>query len=379
MNTTIPPHSACAAAVRCGQSRYGSQFMHGTPAPSATESRPRLYLTLGDVAGIGPEIICKAWMRSDLHAICRPIVVGDAARVRQTLGWLGLKAAVVDATGPDGWEVATPERIVCHCVPGQDLSEVPLGQIDARAGRAAYNCLVAAIGLTLRGRADAIVTAPLHKEALHAAGIHFPGHTEILAEETGTKQFAMMLYGEGIGVAHVTLHVGLRQIFPLLTVENVLEKIRLTHDFLLRLRGAAPKIGVCSLNPHAGEGGLFGDEEARIIAPAVARAKADGIGASGPWPSDTLFGRARQGEFQGVVAMYHDQGHIAMKLLAGLKAVNVSLGLPLIRTSVAHGTAFDIAPRFRADPESLLEAVRVAVKLCQAGIPAALASAHPSR
>jgi 4-hydroxythreonine-4-phosphate dehydrogenase len=209
----------------------------------------------------------------------------------------------------------------------------------------------------------------LHKEGLHAAGLPYPGHTEILAERTGTRAFGMMLYAQGatlphgLGVVHVTLHMALRDVFAHLSTPAIHEKIHLLHGVMGKLCGRAPRLAVAALNPHAGDGGLFGDEESRLIAPAVRQAQAEGITVSGPWPCDTLFVRAQRGEFDGVVAMYHDQGHIAIKLLTGLAAVNISVGLPIVRTSVAHGTAYDIAGRGLADHHSLLEAARVAAQL----------------
>jgi 4-hydroxythreonine-4-phosphate dehydrogenase len=258
-----------------------------------------------------------------------------------------------------------PTRDLVPCLQGsrEDVSQVVPGRVNAPAGKAAYDYLCTAIDLTLAGAAAGIVTAPLHKEGLHAAGLSYPGHTEILAERTGTHRFAMMLYGDGLGVVHVTLHMALRDVFQHLSTHAVLEKIELLDSVMARLLGRQPRLAVASLNPHASDGGLFGDEEANIIQPAVAAARAAGIQASGPLPSDTLFVRARGGEFDGVVAMYHDQGHIALKLLAGLRAVNVSLGLPIVRTSVAHGTAYDIAGRGIADATSLIEATRVAAQL----------------
>ncbi len=214
-----------------------------------------------------------------------------------------------------------------------------------------------------------IVTAPLHKEGLHAAGLHYPGHTEILAERTGTRAFGMMLYvrgpaiPHGLGVLHVTLHMALRDVFRHLSTSAVLEKIHLLRDMMQRLCGREPRLAVAALNPHGSDGGLFGDEEQTLIAPAVRQAAAAGVTVSGPWPCDTLFVRAQRGEFDGVVAMYHDQGHIALKLLTGLAAVNVSVGLPIVRTSVAHGTAYDLAGRGLADHRSLVEAARVAALL----------------
>ncbi|NOY29224.1 MAG: 4-hydroxythreonine-4-phosphate dehydrogenase PdxA, partial [Planctomycetes bacterium] len=215
--------------------------------------------------------------------------------------------------------------------------------------------------------------APLSKAALHAAGHFYPGHTELLAERCGVDDFAMMLYlpspevppcPAGLGVVHVTLHMALRDVFANLTTEAVLAKCRLAHSFMHEGMGlASPRIGVCALNPHAGEDGLFGDEESQVIAPAVAKAREIGIDATGPFPTDTLMGRARDGEFDALVAMYHDQGHIALKLLAMHRAVNVTLGLPIVRTSVAHGTAFDRAWQGTAEASGMVAAMLTAAKL----------------
>ena len=325
------------------------------------ENRPRLLITLGDVAGVGPEIVAKAWR--DLHAFCRPIVIGD-------VGWMARYAPLVAAANSVESAHSSPDCIACVQGTSQDLRHVTVGRVSAAAGRATYDFLCLAIDLTLAGRADGIVTMPLHKEGLHAAGVRHPGHTEILAERTGSKEFGMMLYAppgantrHGIGVVHVTLHMALCDVFQHITTEAVLEKIRLLENVMGKLCDGKPRLAVAALNPHAGDGGLFGNEEATIIKPAVDRAKAAGIDVTGPLPSDTLFVRAQRGEFDGVVAMYHDQGHIALKLLTGLAAVNVTLGLPIVRTSVAHGTAYDIAGQGKADAGSLLEAARVAVRL----------------
>jgi len=316
---------------------------------------------MGDAAGIGPEIIAKAW--PDLIPICRPVVVGDPLWLRWAIRLVGSTAAVRVIRHPDDFE---PAHDVIPCLPAsaQDLSSVEPGKVSAAAGRAAYDFLSAAIDWTRAGVADGIVTAPLHKEGLRSAGLHYPGHTEILAERTGTQQFAMLLSVPGLTVAHVTLHMALRDVFAHLTTAGIIEKIRLLDDVTRRLESREhPRIGVAALNPHASDGGLFGDEEATLIRPAVEAARVEGIDATGPWPSDTLFARARKGEFDGVVAMYHDQGHIALKLMGGMRAVNISAGLPLVRTSVAHGTAYDIAGRGVADPTSLVEATRVAARL----------------
>lgn len=321
---------------------------------------PRLLITMGDVAGIGPEIIARAW--PELTVLCRPIVVGSPNWLRRSLALIGSAAQVATIDHPGE---AEPARDVMPCLAAtdQDLSQVNPGQVNATAGRAAYDFLCAAIDYTLAGDADGIVTAPLHKEGLRAAGLPYPGHTEILAERTGTQRFAMLLYGQGLAVAHVTLHLALRDVFRHLTTEAVLDKIRLLDGLLPRLLGRRPRIGVAALNPHASDGGLFGDEEARIILPAVQAAQAEHGTVSGPWPSDTLFVRARRGEFDGIVAMYHDQGHIAMKLLDGAHVVNISAGLPIVRTSVAHGTAYDIAGQGIADATGLVTATRVAAQL----------------
>jgi 4-hydroxythreonine-4-phosphate dehydrogenase len=331
-------------------------------------TRPRLLITLGDVAGIGPEIVARAW--PELVALGRPVVVGDPLWLRRALTLIGAQAEVVPVRQPNE---ASPAPDVIPCLPGssQDLNAVEPGRVCAAAGRAAYDFLCTAIDLTSAGQADAIVTTPLHKEGLHAAGLHYPGHTEILAERTGTRNFAMMLYARspevphGLGVLHVTLHMALRDVFRHLTTAAVREKIELLDGMMHRLCGREPRLAVAALNPHGSDGGLFGDEERTLIAPAVEDARRHGIDVSGPWPSDTLFVRARRGEFDGVVAMYHDQGHIALKLLTGLAAVNVSVGLPIIRTSVAHGTAYDIAGHGIADQRSLIEAARVAALLTQ--------------
>lgn len=321
---------------------------------------PRLLFTMGDVAGIGPEIIARGW--PELLSLCRPVVVGDPVWLQRALFGIGSAARVEEIAHP---ALAHPEMDVVSCVSGssQDLSQVSPGRVSAAAGQAAYDFLCRAIDWTVEGAADGIVTAPLHKEGLHAAGLPYPGHTEILAERTGVKQFAMVLAVPGLAVAHVTLHMALRDVFGHLSTDAIREKSHMLNDLLTRLLGRPPRLAVAALNPHASDGGLFGNEEARIIAPAVAQARSDGLNVTGPIPCDTLFVRARQGEFDGVVAMYHDQGHIALKLLGVDQAVNISVGLPIVRTSVAHGTAYDIAGQGRADHRSLIEAARVAARL----------------
>ncbi len=318
----------------------------------------RLLLTMGDVAGIGPEIIARSW--PELVPLGRPLVVGDPAWLERGLQATGSTARVVSAE-----EDPHADAIPCLTATAQDLSGVIQGRVNAAAGRAAYDFLCAAIDRVCSGCADAIVTAPLNKEALHAAGLPFPGHTEILAERTGTASYAMLLYCDGLAVGHVTLHMALRDALRALTRERILRTVSVLDTFLRQLLDRPPRIAVAALNPHGGESGIFGDEEAQIIRPAVDAAIAAGMLASGPWPCDTLFVRARAGEFDGVAAMYHDQGHIAMKLAGGLRTVNVTAGLPFARTSPAHGTAYDIVGQGVADATGLVEAARLAVRLAQ--------------
>jgi 4-hydroxythreonine-4-phosphate dehydrogenase len=322
--------------------------------------RPRLLFTMGDVAGIGPEIIAKAWPA--LEEICRPVVIGDPYWLRKALAMAGSLREVRVSSDLE-WEQTSATAVPCVAGSIADLSRVEPGKVSATAGKSAYDFLCGAIDATLEGRADGIVTCPLHKEGLRAAGLHYPGHTEILAERTGSRSFAMLLYANGLAVAHVTLHMALRDVFRHLSVDSVFDKIGLLDATLTRLLGRQPRIGVAALNPHASDGGLFGDEEATIIRPAVERAQRSDFQVSGPWPCDTLFVRARRGEFDGVVAMYHDQGHIALKLLGVHQAVNISAGLPIVRTSVAHGTAYDIAGKGVADEKGLVEAARIAALL----------------
>jgi 4-hydroxythreonine-4-phosphate dehydrogenase len=357
-------------------------------------------MTLGDPTGVGPEIIAAAWSTPELHELARAFVVGHPEVLRRAVALRGVKARVAEIGSPEEAD-SSPSKLPCLACGLDEAADARPATIDARGGQAAYDALVMAAQLALAGRVDGIVTAPLHKAALWEAGHRFPGHTELLAELCGARDVAMMLYLApservrgpiGLGVAHVTLHMALREVFEHLTVENILSRIRLADGVMRALSrsdqsrrhtpGAtdalgqkqaddvpsAPatlgaRIGVCALNPHAGESGLFGDEEQRVIRPAVELARADGFLADGPLPSDTLLSRAAAGHFDAVVAMYHDQGHIALKLLDMHRAVNITLGLPIIRTSVAHGTAFDLAWQGRAEWSGLMEATRVAAKL----------------
>lgn len=332
---------------------------------------PRVALTLGDVAGIGPEVVARAVTDPRLATWCRPVVVGHPETLRQALKQIGSTLAVVPVGSLA--TVETPESGITLFNPSDDaVVGLRLGRLDARAGRAAYDYLVAAARAALRGEIDALTTAPLNKAALHLAGLNYPGHTEILAEECGVTDFGMMLYlphgdrvrsPHGLGVVHTTLHTSIRSVPDLLTTAGIREKIGLIESYLRRIGCPSPRVAVCALNPHAGESGLFGDEEQRVIAPAALAAQAAGIHVQGPLPADTLMMRAVGGEFDGVVAMYHDQGHIALKLIGFDTAVNITLGLPIIRTSPSHGTAFDIAWQRPADPSGMIEAILIAAKL----------------
>lgn len=321
---------------------------------------PKIWLTLGDVAGIGPEIIVKAWPK--LVELAEPLVVGEPDWIERAVTATEAPLELVSATTQPNIQQMPVLKLATA-----DLSQVQPGAVSAAAGRAAYDFLACAIDACLEGRADAVVTCPLHKEGLHLAGIAHPGHTEILAERTGAKSHAMLLYDDELplAVAHVTLHARLANVFPGITCDSVLEKIRLLNGLLPQLTGRSPRIGVAALNPHASDGGLFGHEEAEILEPAVRTAVAEGIDAVGPIPADAIFLPKHRQQLDGIVAMYHDQGHIAMKLLGGRRAINITAGLPIIRTSVAHGTAYDIAGQGIADPSSLIAAVRVAARLAR--------------
>jgi len=336
-----------------------------------SKPKPLIALTLGDPAGIGPEIIVGAWTETVVHDWCRPLVIGHPEIVRRAVRLWQTGVDVVEIASPDQ---ARPSPGAIPCIPcgSEDAVRVRPGVLDARAGQAAYEAVVAAARLALAGKVDAVATAPLQKEALHQAGHDYPGHTELLAEMCGVSDFAMMLYlgpGDeqfgpaGLAVVHVTLHMALRNVFDALSEEAILAKARLADRFMARLMGSRPRIGVCALNPHSGEGGLFGEEERTIITPAVQRGLHEGMKLQGPLPTDTLMVHARDGKYDAVVAMHHDQGHIALKLMGMQQAVNVTLGLPIVRTSVAHGTAFDIAWKRQAENGSMVEAVRVAARL----------------
>jgi 4-hydroxythreonine-4-phosphate dehydrogenase len=348
---------------------------------------PLLAITLGDPAGIGSEITAKLLARQALAGRAIPIVVGDARVLAQGFAVIGASPNFTVLRGPDLPRDLDPGRSyvydLAHIAPG----DYAFGQVSVAAGRAAGQSIEAAVRLALAGQVDAVVTNPIHKEAFSLAGYgqKYPGHTEMLAALTGTQRYCMMLAARGLRVCHVTTHVSLYDALTRhITPARVLEVIRLAHAVGRQLGVAEPLIGVAGINPHAGEHGLFGDEEARLVQPAIDRAVVEGICAEGPVPPDTLFSKALGGGYTVAVAMYHDQGHIACKVAGfvydqhtgqwSLTGVNVTLGLPIIRTSVDHGTAFDRAGLGTADPNSLIEAALLAVQLAEGRSRAAHAS-----
>jgi 4-hydroxythreonine-4-phosphate dehydrogenase len=334
---------------------------------------------MGDPTGVGPEVIVGAWSNAQIHEATRPVVLGHPEILRRAARLLKRKVNIVELDSSTSLNVvaASPDMLSCVKACDDEVLDIPVGKLNAKAGEAAYQAVRLAADWAIEKKVDGIVTAPLSKAALHAAGHKYPGHTELLAEICGVKEFAMMLYlppgdqvraPSGLGVAHVTLHQSMRSVFDDMTTAAISSKCRLANSVMLQLGVQQPRIAVCALNPHAGEDGLFGDEEQTIIAPAVAEARRAGIDASGPFPTDTLMMRARDGEFDAVVAMYHDQGHIALKLLGMHAAVNITLGLPIVRTSVAHGTAFDRAWQGTARSEGMVAAILTAARLATSRI-----------
>lgn len=325
----------------------------------------RIAITMGDPAGVGPEVCLHLLADSDVAALCTPVVFGDAAVLRECARRTGL-AAPREIVSESEWaeRCATLDTPCVLDLAGFDAAEFAPGTVSARTGAAAFRYVQRAIDAALAGQVAAVATAPLNKEALHLAGHDFPGHTEIFAARTGAARSCMMQYSEEITCTFVTVHVGYAEVPALLTQERILEVIELTVEGLQRIRGRVPKIVVCGLNPHAGEHGLFGErEEERIIAPAIDAARARGYQVEGPLPPDTAFLPWKRASTDAFVCMYHDQGHIPVKALAFDCAVNTTLGLPIIRTSVDHGTALDIAWQGKANPSSLVHAVRLAARL----------------
>ena len=337
------------------------------PEASASRSLPVIGLTLGDVAGVGPEVAVKALADPLVYGCCRPLVLGDLKAVRGAAARAGLNLAVKEI-GPD--EAPAGRAGTIEVLPLSDLAADDLapGKPTPAGGRAAALYIETGAGMALDGRIKALVTGPISKEALNRAGYAFPGHTEFLSHLSGGPPVVMMMAGPKLKVVLVTIHKGLKEVPGLVTREAILRTTRITHEALKKYFGLPdPRLAAAALNPHAGEGGLFGREEEEIIAPAVAQAQKEGIGLAGPFPPDTLFYRAASGEFDVVVAMYHDQGLIPFKLLHFTDGVNVTLGLPFIRTSVDHGTAYDVAGTGKADHRSMLAAIHLAADMVVRG------------
>jgi 4-hydroxythreonine-4-phosphate dehydrogenase len=347
-----------------GVKRERAELRPAGPRPSASRL-PVLGLTMGDPAGIGPEVIVKALAGKTVHRFCRPLVIGSHPVMEKTVRSLGLpmrvmKHADLQQTFPKAGQIAVLDPLE------NPLGPFKMGQAAERTGAASIAYVKTGVELALAGSIGGIVTAPINKEGMNLAGFHYPGHTELLADLTASAEVGMMIVGGPLKIMFTTTHVAIRNLPGMLTTDRIVKAIRLAHRGLREYFGIAqPKIGVAALNPHAGEHGLFGDEEQMKIQPAVDLARASGLDVSDPLPADTLFGKAARGAFDGVVAMYHDQGLIPLKLVAFGTCVNVTVGLPIIRTSVDHGTAYDIAGKGTADPGSLLEAIKLASRLAR--------------
>jgi len=335
--------------------------------------KPVIGITMGDPAGIGPEIIAKTLARKVIYESNKPLVFADANVMREAIkiADVSLNINRVSAINEAIFEHGTIDVFDLKNV---DTTMLEYGKVSANAGNAAFESIRKVIKCAQSGEIDATVTAPINKESINMAGHHFSGHTEIYAHFTNTKKYAMLLADDCLRVIHATTHVPLREACDLITEERIIDVIKLLHDACNQFGIKHPKIGVAGLNPHAGDGGLFGKEEVKIITPAIQRAKESGYDAEGPVPPDTLFSKAIQGKYDGCVAMYHDQGHIPFKLLGfkwnnktqsmdSVKGVNITLGLPIIRTSVDHGTAFEIAGKGIASPDAMIIAIEYAVKM----------------
>ena len=335
--------------------------------------KPILAITMGDPAGIGPEIVVRALSHESTYQKCRPIVTGDAKVMRKAVSLLGLNLQVnaVDEVKAAKFEYGTIDVFDLKCV---DAESFEFGKVAAQCGNAAFVSIRKAIDLAMAEEVDGTVTAPLNKEALNLAGHHFDGHTEIYATFTHTKKYAMLLADEHLRVIHVSTHVPLRKACDLVKKARIIEVTELIDDACRQFGIENPRIGIAGLNPHSSDNGLFGDEEALEIIPAVAELAARGFNVSGPVPPDTLFAKAKCGQFDGCVAMYHDQGHIPFKVVGfnwnaetgkmdSVKGVNITLGLPIIRVSVEHGTAFDVAGKGIASEDAMMISIDYATKM----------------
>jgi 4-hydroxythreonine-4-phosphate dehydrogenase len=340
-------------------------------------NRPLIGISVGDPSGIGAEVIVKALANSDIYEICRPLIISDYGLMEDAIGIANAQLnlnRISDHKMPleyGKYEFGTIDVFDMNNV---DMKKHVYKKVSIESGKCAFEYIKQVIELAMDGRIDATVTGPIHKEALNLAGFHYAGHTEIYSELTKTKDYVMMLVDDNFRIAHVSTHVSLKKACEMVKKDRIIKVINLTYDMLGCLDIENPKIAVAGLNPHASENGLFGDEEENEIKPAIDSVRQDGINAQGPFPPDTIFSRAKGGEFDAVVAMYHDQGHIALKTAgfvyegdgrwSSISGVNVTLGLPIIRTSVDHGVAFDKAGDGIANPQSMVQAIKLAVRLC---------------
>ncbi len=337
------------------------------------KNKPVLGITMGDPASIGPEIAIKTLLNKETYEKCYPLLVGDAGVLENSLKKMGKKAKInkVDAVDKAKYEFGT---IDIYDLEYPDISNLEMGEITALAGDIAFKTVTTNIQLALDGKIDGTVTGPINKESLHKAGHYYSGHTEIYAEYTDTKKYAMLLVEDNLRVIHVSTHVSLREACDLVKKERILDTIELIDDACRKLGVENPKIGVAGLNPHASDGGLFGWEEEKEIDPAVQTALKKGYNVEGPVPPDTMFSKAMGGVYDGCVAMYHDQGHIPFKVVGfnwdrekgqmkSVRGVNITLGLPIIRTSVDHGTAMEIAGQGIASPDAMSLAIDYAIRL----------------
>jgi 4-hydroxythreonine-4-phosphate dehydrogenase len=330
-----------------------------------TQTRPLLALTMGDPVGVGPEIMVMALKAPQIYQVCRPLIIGDLPALERAREKLApeQKIRVVDRPDASGYEPGTMDVLALSHLAPEDLE---YGRPTPSGGSAMVSYILTAIDLCLKEEVAGMVTGPISKVSMNLSGYTYPGHTELLAEKTGAPEHAMMLAGGEFRVVLATIHCALATVPGRLTTDGLLRLCRLTSRALQRDFGlASPHLGVAALNPHAGEAGMFGREEEEIITPAVRQAQAEGLAVEGPFPADTLFWRHSQGEFAAIICMYHDQGLIPLKLLHFMDAVNVTLGLPIIRTSVDHGTAYDLAGTGKAHPGSLKAAIRMAAEMAK--------------
>lgn len=352
-------------------------FIHICGSIMTDDKRPILGISSGDPAGIGPEICCKALSLPEVYDTCRPVLVSDAGVIRDAMKIAGVPLEIHTVDDPlDGtFTVGTLDLIDLKNV---NMNELEYGSVSAMCGKASFEYVTRVIQMAQDGRIKGTVTGPIHKEALNLAGCNYPGHTEIFAEMTKTRDFAMTLMDGNLRVAHVSTHCSLRDACDRIRRDRIVRVISILHNALMRLGIPRPRIAVAGLNPHAGEGGLFGTEETEEIIPAIEEAAESGMDVTGPLPPDTIFPKLLAGLFDGLVAMYHDQGHIALKFhsfrymresdeWSNVSGVNITLGLPIIRTSVDHGTAFDRAGKGISNPQSLVQAITLAAKLAYQG------------